>query len=137
MNELALFILVPISGYVLLWILGSMFFLTYFKMFRLPSNLDYAEKLRRIPPFISIITVTLCSIVSFYLMTKLLLDLYLTPGNMVLLAETGSIALVFTVTIDLIVTPRIEKIKIGAYPMNLMYLFAWIVILPSVLLAGI
>lgn len=137
MNDMVFSILVSILGYIFLWTLGSLLFLTYFRIFTVPSNIDYTEKVRKIPHFISIATVPLCSILSFYLATKLLLVVFPASGNMVILAETGAIALVFTVVIDLVVTPLIEKIKISTYPMNLMYLFAWIVIIPSVLLAGI
>ena len=137
LNNILFFVLVPIIGYIFLWILGGVFFLTYFRILSLPASLDYTEKIRRVPPYVSITTVPLCSSISFYLTTKLLLELHLSTGSLLVLVETGILALVFTVIIDLIVTPKIEKIEIRAYPMNLMYLLAWTVIIPSVLLAGI
>jgi hypothetical protein len=52
------------------------------------------------------------------------------------LLEVGIISLSCTVILDLLITVLGEKMDIRVYPVNLMYLLAWLVIIPSVVLAG-
>ncbi len=46
------------------------------------------------------------------------------------------ISLVCTIVLDLLITVIGEKLNILTFPVNLMYLLAWLVILPSIALAG-
>ena len=47
----------------------------------------------------------------------------------------GATSLLVTVLLDLLITVGIEKLDILAFPTNLMYLFAYAVIIPSVILS--
>ncbi len=61
---------------------------------------------------------------------------FTTPTNGTMLLEVGVIALIATIILDLLITVVGEKIDVRIFPVNLMYLFAWLVIIPSVVLAG-
>ena len=48
----------------------------------------------------------------------------------------NSLFIIATIILDLLITVVGEKIDVRIFPVNLMYLFAWLVIIPSVVLAG-
>ncbi len=135
MVSIAVFVLIPVIGCVLLWILGSIFFLVYFRVFKVQKNLGYVDMIKSVPAYLAILTVPICSILSFYVTTRIMLEIFNAAISYWTGLEVGVAALMFTVVVDLIVTPLIEKVSIRAFPLNFMYLFAWIVIIPSVLVA--
>jgi hypothetical protein len=135
MKKKSLFILIPLIGYIGLWILGSVLFLVYFEIFNIPMNLEYTVMIQRIPAVLAILTVPLCSSASFFITTKIMLRKFVSL-NATEVFQVGIISLLFTIGFDLLITVIIEKVNILVFPVNLMYLFAWLVIVPSVILAG-
>ncbi len=133
MNNIAVFILIPITGYLGLWILGSALFIVYFKIYNVSLDLKHTvAMIRKVPPALAIITVPLCSFLSFFTATR-------TFGGALDASQflrVGIISLLATIGLDLLITVVGEKINILTFPLNLMYLFAWLVIVPSVILAG-
>jgi hypothetical protein len=132
-NNIVVFIIIPLTGYVSLWILGSVFFIVYFRIYKVPLDLKHVvNMIRMIPPVLAIITVPLCSFLSFFMATKIF------GGGLdsLQLLVVGIISLLVTIGLDLLITVVGEKINILTLPLNLMYLFAWLVIVPSVILAG-
>ncbi len=131
------FILIPVIGYIGLWFLGSALFLLYFRIFGVPIDLrNTTSMIRKLPVSLSVITVPACSFMSFFLAARLTLGAFamtLSDGE---LLGIGTICLVSTVVLDLVITVVGEKIDIRVFPVNLMYLLAWLVIIPSVLLGG-
>lgn len=135
MGYLDAFVLIPLIGYVGLWVLGIAFFLAYFKVFKVSMDLKHTlAMIQKVPPLLSIITVPVCSFLSFYVTTRLVLGAH-THGAGDLLGVAG-VSLAATVVLDLLITVVGEKIDIRVFPVNLMYLLAWLVIIPSVVLAG-
>ncbi len=134
-NELIV-ILIPLIGYIGLWLLGIVFFLIYFKLFRI--SMDYKHPLaivKRLPSALAIATVPICSFVSFFITTKVVLaELHLSLSAIQLL-PVGITSLLFTIILDLLITVLGEKIDIRSFPLNLMYLLAWFVIVPAIILA--
>jgi hypothetical protein len=135
MKKKSLFILIPLIGYIGLWILGSVLFLVHFEIFNIPMNLEYTVMIQRIPAVLAILTVPLCSSASFFITTKIMLRKFVSL-NATEVFQVGIISLLFTIGFDLLITVIIEKVNILVFPVNLMYLFAWLVIVPSVILAG-
>ncbi len=129
--------LIPVIGYVGLWLLGSLFFLIYFKICKVPVRSDYTAMIQKIPPIIAIVTVPACSFISFFITTGIVLGWHTLSQNMLNLLLIGVISLVVTICLDLLITVRMEKVRIRTYPINLMYLFAWLVIIPAIILAGL
>jgi hypothetical protein len=137
MTDLAEFILLPLIGYGGLWLLGSALFLVYFKLFKISLDLKQTVKMiQQVPAVLAIITVPLCSFISFFLTTKILLSAAAVSGDLPQLLQMGAIAVGCTIILDVLITVVGEKMNILAFPVNLMYLFAWVVILPAVVLAG-
>ena len=133
----ALFVLVPLIGYVGLWILGSAFFLAYFRLYNISIDLRHTvAMIQRVPAPLAIITVPVCSFVSFFLTTRIMIHTFTTPSNAIMLLWVGVVSLIATIILDLLITVVGEKIDVRIFPVNLMYLFAWLVIIPSVVLAG-
>ena len=132
----AAFVLVPVAGYAGLWVLGTLAFLVYFEAFGVPMNLPYNDMIQRIPAALAVPTVPICSFASFYEVAKVMLTRRAKPLGSRGLLELGAVSVLVTVGLDLLVTVYAEGVDILAYPTNLMYLFAYIVIIPSVLLAG-
>ena len=135
---LTIFLLVPLIGYVGLWLLGSTLFLVYFRLFQITLDVRQINAMiHKVPTFLAIITVPLCSFTSFFLTTKILLRATAAACDVPTLLHVGIVSLVVTVVLDVVITVVGERITILAFPVNLMYLFAWIVILPAVILAGL
>ena len=134
-NEI-LFILIPLIGYIGLWLLGIMFFLVYFRLLRIPLDMKHpVAMIRNLPPLLAIATVPACSFVSFFITTKVILvELPLSLSTLELL-YVGLASLLLTVCLDLLITVLGEKIDIRVFPISLMYLFAWLVIVPAIILA--
>lgn len=131
------FMLIPFAGYVGLWILASPLFLVYFKVFGIPVDLkNPVAMIRKVPAFLAIVTVPLCSFISFFIATKIILNEAATSLSAAQLLEVGIISLSCTIILDLLITVLGGKMDIRVYPVNLMYLLAWLVIIPSVVLAG-
>ncbi len=134
-NELV-FILIPLIGYIGLWLLGIVFFLIYFKLFRI--RMDYKHPLaivKKLPSALAIATVPICSFVSFFITTKVVLaELHLFV-SVIQLLPVGVASLLFTIILDLLITVLGEKIDVRSFPLNLMYLLAWFVIVPAIILA--
>lgn len=129
-------ILIPLTGYVGLWVLGSVLFLVYFGMFHISTDLGYVAMIQELPPLLAIVTVPLCSFASFFTATKVILRRSGLTLDAAQVFRVGVTSLLVTIGLDLLTTVAIEQIDILAFPVNLMYLFAWFVIVPSVVLAG-
>lgn len=130
------FILVPLVGYVGLWILGSILFLAYFSIFKVQMDSNYGAMIERVPVLLAVITVPLCSFASFFAATKFMLRKSGAVLDVVRIRQVAVISLLVTIGLDLLITVGLERTDILAFPVNLMYLFAWLVIVPSVILAG-
>ncbi len=127
-------VLVPVIGYVSLWILGTALFLLYFRVFNVAMQSDYVAMIRMVPAVLAIATVPICSFVSFYLTARILLKMVTVPPTAKERVRVAVISLAFTVAMDLITTVLIGRMNILIFPVNLMYLLAWAVIVPAVLL---
>jgi len=136
MKNKNIFIFIPLIGYVGLWILGSVIFLVYFKIFNISIDLEYTVMIQKIPTLLAILTVPLCSLTSFFITTKILLQKNAVSLNIMNIFQIGIISLLFTIGLDLLITVVVQKINILVFPLNLMYLFAWLIIIPSIFLAG-
>ncbi len=129
-----LFILIPLIGYAGLWLLGSAAFLAFFRLFKIPLDLRHtAAMIRNLPAPLAVLTVPLCSFLSFFATAKAILPASVTLTQAL---QAGLASLAWTVALDLAITAAGEKLDIRAFPLNLMYLFAWLVIIPAVLLAA-
>lgn len=127
------FILIPLVGYVGLWLLGSAAFLVFFRLFKVALDLRHpAAMIRKLPAPLAVPTVPLCSFVSFFTVANAILP---SPARVIQALQAGAASLICTVVLDLLITVAGERIDIRAFPLNLMYLFAWIVIIPAVVLA--
>ena len=130
------FVLVPLGAYAGLWLLGGVLFLAYFQIFGVPMNLGYNEMIQRIPALLAVPTVPLSSFVSLLAVARTILARAKPLGarGLVLL---GAVSVLATFGLDLLVTVLGEEVNILAYPTDLMYLFAYVVIIPSVFLGGV
>ena len=90
----ALFVLVPLIGYVGLWILGSACFLAYFRLYNISIDLRHTvAMIQRVPVPLAIITVPVCSFASFFLATRIMIYAFTTPSNATMLLEVGIVSL--------------------------------------------
>lgn len=135
---MSIYILIPFTGYVGLWLLGGILFIIYFKIFHVTIDLkNTVSMIQQIPSFLSIITVPICSFISFFLSTKIILGKNVGTFGVSRLFKVGIISLLTTIILDVLITVVGEKMDIRKYPVNLMYLFAWLVIVPAVIVAGL
>ena len=132
MKHRTVFILVPVVGYLGLWIMGSVAFLIYFAVFGVPTDLGYNAMIQGVPAFLAIVTVPLCSFASFFATATVVLSRPAVRLDSREALRLGLVCLFATVGLDLLITVAIERVDILAFPVNLMYLFAWLVIVPSV-----
>lgn len=132
-----IFVVIPLVGYVGLWLMGTLLFLAYFRVFRVVLDVKHAvHMIQGLPPALAIVTVPLCSFVSFFTVTKVTLHALAASAGMVTVIQVAAVSLAVTVVLDLLVTVLGERIDIRVFPVNLMYLFAWALIVPAVILAG-
>lgn len=132
-----IFILVPFIGYAGLWISGSVIFLVYFKVFGISMDLKHTvAMIRKLPAPLAVATVPVCSFASFFMAIKIIIRETAVSFDAATLLQIAIISLLVTVVLDLLITVVGKKLDIMAFPLNLMYLFAWIVIVPAVVLAG-
>ncbi len=111
-------ILIPLVGYAGLWILGSLMFLIYFKLFKIPIDLKHTVAMvQKIPVFLAIITVPLCSFISFFVTTRVILNELSISLDAIQLLQIGLISLLLTIGLDLLITVVGEKIDIR-YPLQ-------------------
>ena len=129
------FILIPVFGYLGFWLSGCLFFLLYFKIFNVPMDLDNTGMIKSIPSVLSIFTVLVCSFLSFFLTTKIVVRKNSQDANTIKPVSLGFFALSFTIALDLLITVGVQNVDIFIFPVNLMYLLAWLVIIPAILLA--
>lgn len=132
----AALLLVPIIGYLGLWILGSALFLIYFRVFNVPMQSNDTWMISRVPAGLSIITVPICSFTSFGLATRMAFASMRTAPTEGERFAIGLISLIFTIGMDLATTVLIAKMNLLIFPVDLMYLLAWAVIIPAVLLGS-
>lgn len=133
----AAFVIIPFLGYAGLWIIASALFLVYFVIFRI--SIDAAQPvimIQHLPPILSIATVPLCSFAAFFGATKVVLHKRAVACPQRLVLWFGIDSLVVTIVLDVFVTVIGERIDILIFPINLMYVLAWLVIVPAVMLAG-
>ncbi|MDG6908047.1 MAG: hypothetical protein JRN20_19945 [Nitrososphaerota archaeon] len=134
MNRKIIFVVIPLLGYFGLWILGTILFLVYFDLFSVSLDLPYNTMIERIPALLAIATVPLCSFASFFLSTRVLLRKIALDTKAAF--ELGVVSLISTIGLDLLITVGIQRVDISLFPANFMYLFAYLVIVPSVVLAA-
>ncbi|MHB8213130.1 MAG: hypothetical protein ACYDGW_05775 [Vulcanimicrobiaceae bacterium] len=129
---------VPLVGYASLWISGSLIFLIYFKIFDIPTDLKHTvAMIRKLPAPLAIVTVPICSFMSFFIATEILRRETAVSFDAAKLLHVGIISVLVTIVLDVLITVVGEKMDIRVFPVNLMYLFAWLVIIPAVVLAGL
>lgn len=129
----AMFLLVPLAGYAGLWLAGIVAFLVFFRLWHVPVDPRRpAEMIRRLPAPVAVATVPLCAFASFFVTAGAALPAGATAGQAAL---SGVACLAWTIALDLLITVVGEKIDIRAFPLNAMYLAAWAVIVPAVMLA--
>lgn len=136
LSNRAVFVLVPFAGYIGLWVLGSALFLVYFQAFGVPMSAGYNDMIQRIPAVLAIPTVPLCSVASFFAVTRAALRRSSMPLDSQKLVLLGAASLLATVVLDLLITVLAEGVDILVFPISLMYLLAYLVIVPSVFVAG-
>ncbi len=131
------YITIAMVGYVGLWILGIICFLVYFMIFNVQLDLKHTvNMIQRIPSVLAISTVTACSFMSFFVTAWIVFHHFTTSEPTISRFKIGIFSLATTIILDLLITVAGEKIDIRKFPVNWMYLFAWLVIVPSVVLAG-
>ena len=124
-------------GYILLWILASPIFLLYFEIFHVPLDLEHITSIiKEIPPVYAIFTAPICCVIAFLMTTYFILSKYPTTLKNKKLLEIGIISVLFTLFIDILTTVLIEQVNIFVYPINVMYLFVYIAIIPSILISA-
>ena len=129
------FVLIPLIGYAGLWLLGSAVFLVLFRLYNVTLDLKHTvAMIRKVPAPLAISTVPLCSFISFFTTATVMLPASATIAQTL---RVGIASLICTVVLDLLITVLGEKMDIRVFPVNLMYLFAWLVIIPAVVLAGL
>ena len=137
MSNLTLFIIIAAIGYLGLWILGSLLFLFYFKLFKVSIDLKHVvNMIRKLPATISILTVPTCSFISFFFVTKMSLGILVLSVNTTEIIQLDFICLLITIILDLLITVFGEKVDIRIYPVNLIYVLAWLAIIPAVFLGA-
>ena len=136
MRRRTAFIVIPLGGYLGLWLLGSVAFLVYFAAYGASMDLGYNAMLQKIPPLLAIVTVPLCSFASFFTTTSVVMRGPAMSLDAREVLQLGFDSLLATVGLDLLITVAIEKVDILAFPVDLMYLFAWLVVVPSIAWAG-
>ena len=136
MNHPKSLLLIPLLGYFGLWVLGSIAFLVYFRIFSISMDSNYVDMIRRIPAPLAILTVPVCSFISFFTTSKIVLARLVAPIGRKVVFHIALLSVLTTVGLDIIITVLIERMDILLFPVNLMYLLAWSIIVPSVLLAG-
>lgn len=130
-------LVIPILGYIGLWLLAAPLFILYFKVYEIPVDLKQTIRMiQKLPAWLAIITVPICSFLSFFLVTKAVFYLRPVLMNTVPTWELSAASLVVTIILDVLITVVGEKINVLKYPVNLMYLFAYLAIVPAVLLAA-
>jgi hypothetical protein len=129
----SLFLFVPLVGYTGLWLLASPLFLLYFKLFHIAMDFKHtARMVKQVPAVLAIVTVPVCSFVSFWATTQIYgtaVHRHLTAGQAL---QVGLVSLAVTIVLDMLITVLGEKIDIRKFPLNLMYLLAYLVIVPAV-----
>ena len=130
------FILVPLVGYAGLWLLGTVLFLVYFAAYGISWNESYNQMVTGIPSVLAIITVPASSFVSYYLVTRRILRGSADPPSCRLLLALGLVSVAVAFGLDLLITVELEGVDIRRWPMDAMYLGAYLVIVPAVVLAG-
>ena len=129
------FIVIPIIGYIGLWIFASPLFVMYFKLFHVVMDLKHTvHMIKQLPALLAIVTVPVCSFVSFFITTKAIEHTLNTLLTFEQAVQVGIVSLVVTIFLDVLITVLGEKIDIREYPLNLMYLFAYLVIIPAVII---
>ena len=136
MKRSTLFILVPLAGYLGLWMLGSVAFLVYFSVFGVSMDRGYNAMIQEIPPLLAIVTVPVCSFASFFTTTRVVLRRHGASPDARELLRLGLVSLLATVGLDLLITVAVERVDILVFPVDLMYLLAWLAVVPSVVWAG-
>ncbi len=137
MKRRTVFVLVPLVGYLGLWILGTAAFLVYFAAFGVSMDLGYNAMIQRVPAFLAVVTVPLCSFASFFTTATVVLSRPTVRFDGREALRLGFVSLLATVGLDLLITVAVERVDILAFPVDLMYLLAWLVIVPSVAWAGV
>jgi hypothetical protein len=130
------YFLIPVIGYLGLWILGTVLFLLYFALFHISFTLGNTEMIKQVPPVLSITTVALCSFISFFITGRIIFKITDGQRTMKKVILIAVVSFFSTILFDVLITAVIEKIDILAFPMNVMYGLAWIAVIPAVLLSG-
>lgn len=129
-------ILIDVIGYLGFWISGSIFFLIYFKIYNVSMDMDNTIMIKSIPPLLSIIIVSVCSFASFSITTGFTLKKISGTQTIPKLFQIGLLAMIFSIVMDLLVAIVIQKVNILIFPINVMYLLAWGIIIPAMVWVG-
>jgi hypothetical protein len=71
--------IIPTLGYIGLWLLATPLFVLYFKIYKVSVDLKQTVgMIQKLPAWLTIITVPICSFLSFFLVTKAVF--YLRPA---------------------------------------------------------
>lgn len=131
-----LFIVVPLAGYLGLWISGGALFVFYFKLFHIPIDpSDAVGMIRATPAPLAMATAALCSFASFFTVTWTALRMIGELPGAATLFQIGAASVLTTIALDLLITVVGERIDVRVFPLNAMYLLAWLAIIPAVLAA--
>ena len=84
----------------------------------------------------SILSVPIASFISFYFITKIIHKIKYLESRINELTTISVTSLLFTIGMDLFSTVDVEKIDIITFSIKLLYLTAWIVIFPVIILGG-
>lgn len=116
--------------------MGIVLFLFYFRIFKVQVDFKHPlAMIRKLPPILAVITVPLCSFASFFVTTKVALMKLAQSLSIVQLLQVGLVSLLLTIILGLLITVVGEKVNIRVFPINLMYLFAWLAIVPAIVMA--
>ena len=126
---------IPLIGYAGLWLLASPLFVVFFKIFHVTIDLKHTGRMiEQVPSALAIVTVPVCSFVSFFATTRVAVHVLRSQLTGTQALQIGVISLMATIILDVLITVLGEKIDIRKFPLNLMYLFAYLVIIPAVLI---
>ena len=137
MMQRDIFILIPLIGYIGLWVLGSGLFLIYFRIFNVAIDVkNPVAMVQKLPAWLAILTTSACSFLSFLATTRVVLNASVLTIDSREVIGIGTVALITAIILDLLITVFGEKIDIRIFPLNWMYFLAWLVIIPSILLGA-
>lgn len=130
-------IVIPLVGYVRLWLSAGALFLFYFRLFHLPIDPKNAvAMIRKAPAPLSMAIAAPSNFASFFATTQATPATIGASPSAATLAQIGGTSLACAIVLDMLITVVAEGIDVRVYSVNAMYLLAWSAIIPAVLPAG-